>query len=156
MRSALERSRIAAVVLIASSIAGCSADVTRFDDDPFGNPYKSQARRSEVTGSGPAQPAPSSRIESQPLPQVQSYQALPPPPPSPYYAPVESRPVGNPSGIGSYNPTSPAPPPDVTGSIKPSTTGWTWDGGTAVVVHPGDALPEGQQVERAPAADSKG
>jgi murein DD-endopeptidase MepM/ murein hydrolase activator NlpD len=143
MCSAFERSRIAAVVLIASSMAGCSADVTRFDDDPFGNPYKSQSRHSEVTGYSSTQPAPSSRIEAQPLPQVQSYQSLPPPPPSPY-APVESRPgyaVG-PSGIGSYNPTSPQPGSDVTGSIKPSTahSGWTWDGGTAIVVRPGETI----------------
>src|SRR5262249_45400523 len=111
MCSPLERFRIAALALIALSIAGCSADVSRFDDDPFANPYKSQARRSEVTGSGQVtQPVPSSRIESQPLPQVQSYQALPPPPPSPYYSPVETRPapVGGPSGVGSYNPTSPS------------------------------------------------
>jgi murein DD-endopeptidase MepM/ murein hydrolase activator NlpD len=146
MFSAFERSRIAAVVLIACSMAGCSADVTRFEDDPFANPYKSQARRSEVTGSGPVQPAPSNRIEAQPLPQVQSYQpyqSLPPPPASPY-APVESRPgaAGSPSGIGSYDPTSPPPASDVTGSIKPSPShsGWTWDGGTAIVVRPGETI----------------
>jgi murein DD-endopeptidase MepM/ murein hydrolase activator NlpD len=136
MRSRVERSHVVAFTVIALGVAGCSSGTTRFEEDPFANPYASrpESRRSDVA----AQPAPSSRIESQPLPQVQSYQALPPPPSrQTAYAPVESR-AGSP-GMASYNSN-----PEITGGVRsdvPATrSNWSWDGGTAVVVRPGETL----------------
>ena len=76
MRAAIENSRahwrVVALALVAVGTAGCSSEVTRFDDNPFANPYAAKPRN-EVTNSTyaaqPLQPAPSARIESQPLPQ---------------------------------------------------------------------------------------
>jgi murein DD-endopeptidase MepM/ murein hydrolase activator NlpD len=145
MRGPVENSRApwrVAIALIALSLAGCSSEVTRFDDNPFANPFKDTQPR-EVTGSAPAaQSAPSGRIEAQPLPQTQSYQALPPP--DPYHQstlPATPGSSGGSSGMTSYGPAS-APPVDVTGAAKraPAAADWQWDGGTAITVAPGETL----------------
>lgn len=62
-------SHVAAIILIGAGAAGCSADSTRFSQDPFSNPYASSgAARSEVTGSvASPSSASSSRIEQRPL-----------------------------------------------------------------------------------------
>ena len=62
--------RSAALVFIAISAAGCSADTTRFGD-PFVSPYAA-----ETTGSVPATQAPVNRVETSPI----GHAALPPPP----------------------------------------------------------------------------
>lgn len=106
--------RLAAMALLGAGTAGCSADSTRFGENPFSSPYASRnAPRSEVTGSVPATYASSApRIEQRPL-----------------AAPVASAP---PPVIRS----------DTTGSIPQARAngGWSWEGGTAVTVEQGETL----------------
>ena len=62
---------VAVVALVSAGLAGCSADTHRFAENPFNS-------RQDVTSSVPqAQPAPSGRIESRPLPQYQHSSAPP-------------------------------------------------------------------------------
>jgi murein DD-endopeptidase MepM/ murein hydrolase activator NlpD len=167
MRRVVEASRlrvcvqVASLGLIAAGFAGCSADSNRFGDNAFSNPFSSSSSRSEVTGSVPAaQAAPVGRVETRPL-QQSSMQPLPPPPGArpTSYAPTGQ--AGGGRGIASYAPASvpPAAPiistpqstTDITGTVRqpqlppppprqPSSTGWNWDGGTAVIVGPGENL----------------
>jgi murein DD-endopeptidase MepM/ murein hydrolase activator NlpD len=131
--------------LLAVGVAGCSSDTTRFEN-PNSNPFASRAAaRPEMTGS--VQAAPTSRIATQ---------SLPPPPSANRPATIASVGVsGGGGGMGSYTPAGPAPVPtpmhaappppppspahEVTGSIphRPHTA-WKWDGGTAIVVTPGE------------------
>jgi murein DD-endopeptidase MepM/ murein hydrolase activator NlpD len=132
--------RLAVLGLLAAGFAGCSADTTRFGN-PNANPYASRTSApAEVTGS--VQAAPTSAV---------SVQALPPPPAPSRPAAVATTGVsGGGQGLGSYNPAPsappaplraalPPPPPahDITGSV-PRPAAWNWDGGTAVVVGPGE------------------
>jgi murein DD-endopeptidase MepM/ murein hydrolase activator NlpD len=167
MRRVVESSRlrvcvqVASLSLIAVGFAGCSADSSRFGENAFSNPFSSSSSRSEVTGSVPAaQGAPVGRVETRPL-QQSSMQSLPPPPGTrpTGYAPIAQ--AGGGRGIASYAPASvpPAAPilsapqstTDITGTVKQpqlppppprqlSSTGWNWDGGTAVIVGPGENL----------------
>jgi murein DD-endopeptidase MepM/ murein hydrolase activator NlpD len=144
MRAPVEISRVpwrvVAIALVALGMVGCSSEVTRFDDNPFKDPFKDAPPR-EVTGSAPGvQSAPSGRIETQPLPQTQSYQALPPPS-DPYRQSATPAPgiSGESIGMGSYSPT-PTPPSDITAAIRPAGSHWAWDGGTAITVAPGETL----------------
>jgi murein DD-endopeptidase MepM/ murein hydrolase activator NlpD len=144
MRRLVEISRApwrVAIALIALGLASCSSEVTRFDDDPFGNPFKGTPPR-EVTGSASAvQSAPSGRIEAQPLPQTQSYQALPPPDPNHQSSlPVSPGTSGGSAGMTSYGPVA-APPGDVVAARHaPAAADWQWDGGTAITVASGETL----------------
>jgi len=146
MRAPVEISRaslrVAAVALVAIGTAGCSGEVTRFDENPFSSPYASKnAPPSEVTGTAPpVQAAPSGRIESQPLPQTQSYQPLPPPPNRQSALPPPPAPSGGSTGMTSYSPTTASS--DVTGAVRPAAgrNNWDRDGGTAVTVAPGDTV----------------
>jgi len=147
MRAPVEFSRaslrVLAAALVAVGTAGCSSEVTRFDDNPFANPYASKnAPPSEVTGSAPAaQSAPSGRIETQPLPQTQSYQPLPPPPERQSGLSQPPGTSAGSTGIASYSPTASS---DITGAVRPAPTAarhnWDWDGGTAVTVAPGETV----------------
>jgi murein DD-endopeptidase MepM/ murein hydrolase activator NlpD len=132
---------------LAVGVAGCSSDTSRFGN-PNSSPFASRASApSEVTSS--VQPAPTSHIAAQPLP---------PPPNANRPATVAAvGVVGGGGGMGSYTPSSypapapapahAAPPPplpspparEVTGSIphRPQ-PGWNWDGGTAIMVGPGE------------------
>ena len=135
-------SRLALLGVLTVGVAGCSADTARFGN-PNANPWASNsAPPSEVTGT--VRPAPTAHISSQPLP----------PPNASRPATVSSSGVtGGGPGMGSYNPSypSPAPPPvhaslppppargEVTGSISHHPrSAWNWDGGTAIVVTPGE------------------
>jgi murein DD-endopeptidase MepM/ murein hydrolase activator NlpD len=138
--------RLALLGALAVGIAGCSADTSRFGN-PNTSPYASNsAPPSDVTGT--VQPAPAAHISSQPLP----------PPNTSRPSTVASVGVtGGGGGMGSYNPSypQPAPPPvhaalpppppappargEVTGSISHQPhSAWNWDGGTAIVVGPGE------------------
>src|SRR5215472_10549855 len=119
MRAAIENSRahwrVVALALVAVGIAGCSSEVSRFDDNPFANPYAAKPR-SEVTSSTyiaqPVQPAPSARIESQPLPQPyqsQPYQSQPYQPPPYQPPPYQAQPYQPPPYQA--QPYQPLPPP---------------------------------------------
>ena len=69
--------RWAALAFIAVGAAGCSADTSRFNENPFG--VASARRPGDVTGSVPvAQAAPVGRVETKPL--AQGSVSLPPPP----------------------------------------------------------------------------
>ena len=145
--------RAAVLALMTIGVAGCSGEVSRFDESP----YVSRSNP-EPTGSiPPAQAAPAGRVESSPLPP-QTAQAAPPDPVM--SAPASSGVAGGGRGLASYSPTStppsvtgpsssPARPsaalaPDVTGSVaapKPApSANWSWDGGTAITVAPGDTV----------------
>jgi murein DD-endopeptidase MepM/ murein hydrolase activator NlpD len=135
---------LASVLALVTGLAGCSAESTRFNENPFAS--KGPA---ETTGSVPQyQGAPVGRIESQALPPA----AARPAPVATNYGTV-----GGGRGMASYSPAAatstpyqvasqPLPPPDVTGSVgaqppRPPANGrWTWDGGTPVVVAQGDTV----------------
>jgi murein DD-endopeptidase MepM/ murein hydrolase activator NlpD len=132
-------SRVAVLGALATGFAGCSAETSRFGN-PNASPYASRTSApAEVTGS----------VQSAPVSHV-STQALPPPPAASRPMTVASAGVsGGGQGMGSYNPAAaPAPAPvalppppsrDITGSVpRSSQPGWNWDGGTVVMVSPGD------------------
>jgi murein DD-endopeptidase MepM/ murein hydrolase activator NlpD len=79
-------SRLAVAALLSAGIAGCSADIGRFKENPFdtaavrGNVPPSEVTNSAVVG----QSAPVSRVESQPL---GAHASLPPPPAPSWNAP---------------------------------------------------------------------
>jgi murein DD-endopeptidase MepM/ murein hydrolase activator NlpD len=117
--------RLVAISLIGLGAAHCSSDSGRFSD-VFGS------KNNEVTGSIPnAQPAPTGRVESRPLPHATNA------------APDGTS--GGGRGMGSYHP---APGnPDITGSLPPPVApppppkpSWSWEGGTPVTVAPGETL----------------
>src|SRR6478672_1568689 len=119
--------RAAALVLVSVGIAGCSGEITRFNDNPF-------ASGPETTGSV-QQAAPVTRVESHPLAAQ----------PVPAYSQGVA---GGGTGMASYTPGSARPTgataSDVTGAITPPRAApighWTWDGGTPVTVAPGETL----------------
>jgi murein DD-endopeptidase MepM/ murein hydrolase activator NlpD len=125
--------RVAALALTTISVAACSGDASRFNESPF-----SSAMTPEATGSI-AQGAPVSRVESRPLaqqpPQVQLSGTVNP---------------GAPAGSKSaalQGPTqaraNAAGAPDASRSVvrKPGPNGnWSWDGGTAITVAPGETV----------------
>jgi murein DD-endopeptidase MepM/ murein hydrolase activator NlpD len=132
---------LASVLALVTGLAGCSAETTRFNENPF-------ASRAETAASAPQyQAAPVGRVESQALPPAAAHPA-----------PVASNygTVGGGRGMGSYAPASanstpysvasrPLPAPDVTGTVpqlpRPPAAGrWTWDGGTPVTVAQGDTV----------------
>jgi murein DD-endopeptidase MepM/ murein hydrolase activator NlpD len=126
------RPRVLVLAVSAASLAACSSESTRFNEGLFSSRAPSGT---EVTGSTPAR-APSGRVESQPLP------------PATQHAPVASRPgtvssrpgeVGAVGGAALSHPSR--APADVTGSVPQRAAGqWTWDGGTAVTVSPGETV----------------
>jgi murein DD-endopeptidase MepM/ murein hydrolase activator NlpD len=161
--------RSVALVPIAISAAGCSAESARFGEAP----YAARGGQGDATGSIPSgQGAPVGHVESRPLPQstpvasqgtagggrgMASYSPAaapynpPPAQPATYYpasAPAAYNPPSNPPA---YSPAaySPAPGPEITGTVAPppsvvrkptASGGWSWDGGTAVTVAPGETI----------------
>ena len=121
LRRPAPRPQLVAISLIGLALAGCSADSGRFSDGFNFGSSSSSSSRGDVTGSIP-QSAPSSRVESRPLPNLAS---------------ADNGTSGGGRGMGSYQPGG-----EVTGSIPaaPPPPAWTWDGGTAVTVEPGETL----------------
>ena len=111
--------QLVAISLIGIGVASCSADSGRFGEG-FG-PSSSTSARSDVTGSIP-QTAPASHVDSRPLPNLAS---------------ADNGSSGGGRGMGSYQSGG-----EVTGSIAapPPQPTWTWDGGTAVTVRPGQTV----------------
>lgn len=107
------------LVALAASLAACSADMSRFAENPFNSRTESTASTRVVQG------APVSRVESRPLHASQ----LPPP----RISPAQSRPAApNPRYSG-----------DVTGSVKAGSSQnsqYTWDGGQPVTVAQGETI----------------
>jgi murein DD-endopeptidase MepM/ murein hydrolase activator NlpD len=111
--------QLVAISLMALGVASCSSDSGRFDI--FGS---NNASRGETTGSIPHN-APTSRVESQPLPHLASADP--------------GGMSGGGRGMGSYQPAN----GEVTGSLPvapPPPPTWTWEGGTPIVVGPGETL----------------
>jgi murein DD-endopeptidase MepM/ murein hydrolase activator NlpD len=128
--------RAAVLTLMAIGVAGCSSDTTRFNDNPFAN----NPSAPETTGTvWQGQGAPAGRVDSRPLPP-QAAQAQPA-----NAAPIKlatANPGATSKGPGPARPAT-AAAPDATGSVvrKPGSNGnWTWDGGKAITVGPGDTI----------------
>ncbi len=113
--------QLVAISLIGIAVASCSADSGRFNEGFGSSSPSSAASRGDVTGSIP-QTAPASHIDSRPLPNLAS---------------ADNGSSGGGRGMGSYQPGG-----EVTGSIQapPPQPAWTWDGGTAVIVRPGQTV----------------
>src|SRR4029077_13922543 len=125
--------RVAALALTTIGVAACSGDASRFNESPF-----SSAMTPEATGSI-AQGAPVSRVESRPL--------------APQPSQVQLSGTGNPGApAGSKSAALQGPTqaranaagaPDASRSVvrKPTSHGnWSWDGGTAITVAPGETV----------------
>jgi murein DD-endopeptidase MepM/ murein hydrolase activator NlpD len=156
--------RAAVLALISAGLAACSAESTRFSDNAYG-PRNPQP---DSTGSVTLAPAvPASHVEARPLQHAAAAPApaaTPAPAASGYVAgggrgmasynpepsPRTSTPSYNPTPTPvAYNPAPiAAPAPEITGSVtapapahKPASEGhWSWDGGTAVTVAPGETV----------------
>ncbi len=154
------RSRAVLALLLASTAAGCSSDITRFHSDAYAK-RNGGAPQAEVTGSianNRVAAAPSGRVERQPLPQPAAVQSVPA-----RQATYDTQPrSGGGPGLGTYRPAA----PEVTGSIQappppaarpaplpaaapvpaPVQTAavpaqqWSWNGGTPIIVGSGDNL----------------
>ena len=126
--------RVAALALTTIGVAACSGDASRFNESPF-----SSAMAPEATGSI-AQGAPVSRVESRPL--------------APQPSQVQLSATGNPGApAGSKSAALQGPTQaranaagvaaDASRSVvrKPAPNGnWSWDGGTAITVAPGETV----------------
>ena len=107
--------RAAALTLMTIGVAACSSDASRFHESPFG-------LGSDTTGSvaqGAPQGQPVSRVESRPLaPQA-----------------AQAQPIQPAAKLAAATPGA--------GSVvrKPTAAGnWSWDGGKAITVGPGDTI----------------
>jgi murein DD-endopeptidase MepM/ murein hydrolase activator NlpD len=109
--------RLVAVSLIGLGAASCSSDSGRFSDIFSSN----SSPRNDTTGSIP-QTGSTSHIQSQPLPRLGS---------------ADPGMSGGGRGMGSYEPNG-----EATGSVPPAPPPptWTWEGGTPIVVAPGETL----------------
>lgn len=114
--------QVVAISLIGFAAASCS-DTGRFSDFSGSD---SPPPRSDVTGSiqSRPEPRPVSHVESRPIPPV---------------ARADTGVSGGGRGMGSYQPGN----GDITGSVPaptPPPPRWTWEGGTPIVVTPGETL----------------
>jgi murein DD-endopeptidase MepM/ murein hydrolase activator NlpD len=122
--------QVVAISLIGLGAAGCS-DSGRFTNifasDPPAHP--------EVTGSVTQRP-PASRVVARPLPPLASANTN-------GYS-------GGGRGLGSYQPGN----GEVTGALRPSPPPpkWTWEGGTPIIVGPGESLETIARLHRVPLA----
>lgn len=136
MRSELNRLRprsyrlVLAAGAIGLVLSACSQDASRFQDDPFSNPFRS---RSDVTNS--VSNAPAGRVESQPLagPSQQGYSS------SSYSSTPRSVPA---APAPTYTPRQASYDPGITGSSTPhlNNSGWRADGGTSVTLGQGETI----------------
>lgn len=113
--------RAFALLSIGLSVANCSSDAVRLNDNPF-----AAASTSETTGS-----VPPGQISGRPLDPAVRSQPLPAPP-----AP------GQPGAMGVRSSNE----ADLTGAVPQlraepkAKAGWSWEGGTPVTIVPGDTL----------------
>jgi murein DD-endopeptidase MepM/ murein hydrolase activator NlpD len=109
--------QLVVIALIGLGAAGCSSDSGRFPPDLFSSDNSS---RNEVTGSIPQG---SNHVDIRPLPHLAGTDGT----------------SGGGRGMGSYQPGN----SEVTGSLPPAAPpppAWTWEGGTAVTLAPGETL----------------
>jgi murein DD-endopeptidase MepM/ murein hydrolase activator NlpD len=103
--------RAAVLALIAAGVAACSADTSRFNDNPFASIIRPDAS----------------------MQQAQTAQA-----PQPHSGPATAAtPTGAGKAVASNSPRS----GEATGSVLRKTSGnWSWEGGTAITVAAGDSV----------------
>jgi murein DD-endopeptidase MepM/ murein hydrolase activator NlpD len=150
---AYRASPVAVVALVSAGLAGCSADTHRFAENPF-------ASRQDVTNSVPqAQPAPSGRVESRPLPQYQHSSA--PPQTAPAYGfnshQAQSSGIsGGGRGMAAYTPP-PARPIETTATAAPrsiaSNASYSAADGTTIIVGTNDTIETIAQRHNVPARE---
>ena len=105
--------RAAVLALTAASVAACSSDTSRFNENPFASLSHSDATAS--------------------IPQTQASQT-----PQPY--PTTPAASGSSKAVALNSPARPAGG-DAAGSVvRKSSANWSWDGGTAVTVAAGDSV----------------
>jgi murein DD-endopeptidase MepM/ murein hydrolase activator NlpD len=108
--------RAAVLALTAASVAACSADTSRFNENPFASLSHSDATAS--------------------IPQTQAAQG-PQPNPTTSATPASS---GSGKAVALNSPAR-SGSGDAAGSVlRKSSANWSWDGGTAVTVAPGDSV----------------
>ena len=153
--------RFGAIGLFGFLLAACGSDVTRFNEDPNGSPY----RRGDVTNSAQPAPAPVAQIESRPLGAPSNVNGTPvygpavygsnggysqPPqnysnPPQPGY-PTNNQPnySSAPASVpAAAAPVSRAPVPNYqepTGTIAAGGDNWRSEGGTTVTLKAGETV----------------
>jgi murein DD-endopeptidase MepM/ murein hydrolase activator NlpD len=158
-------SRLVVLTAIAAGLAGCSSE--RFDhynDNRYAARPAPQPEPAPVGAyPGSSGMAPSSRIEQAPLPPPSGMSG---PMSGAASGPVSAAPDagysggGRSMGMASYQPTyqSPPPvPPEITGSAAPrkpagASSPWSWEGGTAIIVAPGETIDVIAQRHNVPAA----
>ena len=152
--------RFCAIGLFGLLLAACGNDVSRFNDDPNGNPY----RHGEVTNSTQPASAPVAQIESRPLgapadvngtpvygPAVYGSNGGYSQPPQNYSNPPQPGYPANQPNYSSAPGSVPAAPAPVsrapaandqqpTGAVAGRGENWRWDGGTAVTLKPGETV----------------
>ncbi len=125
-------SRAAIFTVIAVSAVSCSSESSRFQD----NPFASKSSSADVTGSVSPRGKQAS-VQSAPLPPPQAS--------APSTRPAITATAGGGKGMASYQPGSASS--EVSGSVPTahptpqqaaSHSGWTWDGGTPVMISAGD------------------
>ena len=118
----------AVLATISVAAVSCSSDTQRFESNRFG--IAEPASANEVTGSVP-----------QKHPTIQSAPLPPPPRSAPATRPVVIGTAGGSRGMASYEPP---PQAEVTGSVqqrrRAPKPGWSWDGGTPIMVQKGDTI----------------
>src|SRR5262245_34894849 len=130
------RLRLLVLTAVAAGLAGCSSEATRFNDNRYSDNRYSGRPSALVEPTSATVMAPAGPIE----------QNLLPPPSGATVAPAPEAGVvggGRSMGMASYQPTSAPLPSDVTGSATPrkvSNSPWSWEGGTAIIVAPGEAI----------------
>jgi murein DD-endopeptidase MepM/ murein hydrolase activator NlpD len=126
--------RFAILATISVAAVSCSSDTSRFN-----NPFRSQAQAPAQESTGSVPPQRRSAIQSAPLP--------PPTASAPGTRPAVVGTAGGSAGMGSYQP---APVQhearrEVNGSVPApqqaaAKPGWSWNGGTPIVVQKGDTI----------------
>jgi murein DD-endopeptidase MepM/ murein hydrolase activator NlpD len=135
------RSRLVVLTAIAAGLAGCSSEATRFNDNRYSdNRYSGRpvALVEPTSATAMAPSTPSGGIEQNALPPPSG--ASVPPSPAPEAGYVGG---GRSVGMASYQPTSAPAAPEITGSATPrkvSGSPWSWEGGTAIIVAPGETI----------------
>ncbi len=148
---ASEKRKLLATVMVAGLAGACSSEVTRFDNDPFKNPFRSRAafdpvQTNSINRQGSAQtprslePVRSAAVSTQPLPAPNA--------PIMGANPMGGNParVSTPLTTGSVGaPNYPAlgpvaPRPSTVLGPTGDTAGWSAVGGTPVTVREGESL----------------
>jgi murein DD-endopeptidase MepM/ murein hydrolase activator NlpD len=126
------------IVGVAAGAAACSADTTRWNDTTHSTAYYAPPPTAAPYQQQPYQPPPYQQPAYQQPPYQQTYQPPPPAPP-----PVERQTLPPPPPA--YN-----RPPDTTGAVARGGH-WEWDGGTAVIVGPGETVDSIARAHHVPA-----